>query len=155
MPVRSSPPDDGVNAGLPSPLFAALTALVSAAIVAALYFAREIVIPITLAVLLSFLLAPTVRWLQRCRLGRVSAVAVVVLVAFIAILGFGGIVVQEISLLAQELPDYRYNLQTKVRSLPGLVPGGQVFRHATELLRDLRGEIAKSEAQPPTPENRP
>lgn len=41
------------------------TVLVAAAIVAALYFGREVLLPMALAVLLSFVLAPPVKLLQR------------------------------------------------------------------------------------------
>jgi predicted PurR-regulated permease PerM len=59
-----------------------LAPLVAAAIVAVLYFAREVIVPIILAVLLSFLLALAVRWLRRLRLGGLAAVGLAVLVAF-------------------------------------------------------------------------
>ena len=149
------PPSDGRGQpGAPRALPAALTLLVSAVIVAILYFAREVVIPITLAVLLSLLLAPPVRWLQRRGLGRISSVAVAVTVAFLVILGFGGIVVQEVSSLAQGLQNYRYNLQTKVQSFPNLVPGRGVFHRATEMLHELRSEMTNSEIKPSTLESR-
>ena len=43
---------------------------VGIAIVVALYLAREVLIPIALAVLLSFLLSPVVTWLRRIYLPR-------------------------------------------------------------------------------------
>ncbi|MGE5166377.1 MAG: hypothetical protein ACM3IH_20465, partial [Sphingobacteriales bacterium] len=58
------------------------TVLVAAAIVAALYFGREVLLPIALAVLLNFVLAPPVRLLQRLYLPRFAAVTIVVLLAF-------------------------------------------------------------------------
>ena len=67
-----------------------LTFLTLALVVAALYFGREVLVPFALAVLLSFLLAPAVHWLRHLRAGRVAAVAVTVLVAFLAIFAFGG-----------------------------------------------------------------
>ncbi|MGH7111445.1 MAG: AI-2E family transporter, partial [Stellaceae bacterium] len=48
-----------------------LGVLVAAVVVAALYFGREVLLPITLAVLLSFLLSPLVELLRRAWLGRV------------------------------------------------------------------------------------
>jgi predicted PurR-regulated permease PerM len=42
--------------------------MVGVVIVAVLYFTREILVPIALAVLLSFVLAPPARFLQRTRL---------------------------------------------------------------------------------------
>ena len=147
-------PDGRSRPELSPALFAMLATLVAVAIVAVLYFAREVIIPIVLAVLLSFLLAPAVRRLQRLRVGRVASVTFTVFITFLAILGFGGIVVQEISSLAQELPSYRSNLETKIRSLPGLVPGGGVFHRATEILRELRRELTRSEIRPGTAESR-
>ena len=53
---------------------------VAALIIAGLYFGREIFVPVALAVLLSFVLAPFVRRLQALRLPRVAAVLLVVIV---------------------------------------------------------------------------
>ena len=57
-------------------------ALIGAAIVVAgLYFASPVLEPLALAVLLSLMLAPAARWLQRHRFGRVAAVSMTVLLA--------------------------------------------------------------------------
>ena len=124
-----------------------LTVLTIGLVVAFLYFAREVVVPIALAVLLSFLLAPVVRWLRRWQLGRVTAVTLTVLLGFLATLGFAVIVVQEISSLAQQLPEYRSNLEAKIRSLPGAVPGGGALRRATSMVQELGRELRQSETQ--------
>ena len=63
------------------------TVLVAAAVVAALYFGREVLLPMALAVLLSFVLAPAVKLLQRLYLPRFAAVTIVVLLAFGVIFG--------------------------------------------------------------------
>src|SRR6516162_617970 len=124
--------------------------LATATVIAMLYFAREVFIPITLAVLLSFLLAPAVRWLRRLRLGRIPAIGLTVLLAFIAIAGFATVIVEEVASLAQQLPEYRSNLETKIRSLPGLVPGDSVFRRATETLQDLNKELTNADKEKPS-----
>src|SRR5271163_1693933 len=139
--------DGRTRADFPPGVFGMMAVLVTATVIAILYFAREVFVPITLAVLLSFLLAPAVRWLRRLRMGRVTAVGFTVLFAFTAIAGFAAVVVGEVSSLAQQLPEYRYNLQTKIRSLPGMVPGGGVFRRATEMFRELNRELSNAEAQ--------
>ena len=136
---------DGLEA--PRGIFAMMAVLVTATVLAILYFAREVFVPITLAVLLSFLLAPAVRWLRRLRVGRVSAVGFTVIIAFLAIGGFAAVVVEEVSSLAEQLPAYQYNLETKIRSLPGIVPGGGVFRRATETLRQLSRELSNVQTQ--------
>ncbi|MBV8589534.1 MAG: AI-2E family transporter [Acetobacteraceae bacterium] len=130
-----------------SGLFAMVAVLVAATIIAILYFGREVVVPITLAVLLSFLLAPAVRWLRRLRLGRIAAVGLTVLIAFLALAGFAAILVEEVSSLAQELPEYRSNLETKIRSLPGVAPGDGVFGRAAHVLQELGNELRNSGSQ--------
>ena len=125
------------------------TLLTVGLVVAFLYFARDVVVPIALAVLLSFLLAPAVRWLRRWHLGRVTAVALTVLLAFLVMLGFAAIVVQEISSLAQQLPEYRSNLETKIRSLPAAVPSGGALRRATSMVQELGRELKQSASQSP------
>ena len=125
------------------------TLLTVGLLVAFLYFARDVVVPIALAVLLSFLLAPAVRWLRRWHLGRVTAVALTVLLAFLVMLGFAAIVVQEISSLAQQLPEYRSNLETKIRSLPAAIPGVGALRRATSMVQELGRELKQSASQSP------
>ncbi len=135
--------DGRAGSDLPRGMFGMLAVLVAATVIAILYFAREVFVPITLAILLSFLLAPAVRWLRRLRVGRVTAVGFTAVLAFMAIAGFAAVVVGEISSLAQQLPEYRYNLQTEIRSLPGIVPGGGVYRRATEMFRELSKELSR------------
>ena len=120
-------------------------------VVAFLYFARDVIVPITLAALLSFLLAPAVRGLRRLGMGRVSAVTFTVLVAFLAILGFATIIVQEASSLAQQIPEYRYNIETKIRSLQEVILGDGVFRRIASMFRDLGKELRQAERQISTP----
>ncbi len=64
-------------------------AVVTTIIIAALYFGRELFVPIALAILLSFVLAPLVGALQRWRVPRGLSVAGVVLLAFVSIFALG------------------------------------------------------------------
>jgi predicted PurR-regulated permease PerM len=139
--------DGHTHSDLPPGMFGMMAVLVTATIIAILYFAREVFIPITLAVLLSFLLAPAVRWLRRLRVGRITAVLFTVMVACMAIAGFAAVIVGEVSSLAQQLPEYQYNLDAKIRSFPGMVPGGGIFRRATQTLRELGKELSKAGTQ--------
>ena len=61
------------------------TMLIAVIIVAALYFLREVIVPIALAGILSFMLAPAVRRVQSLHIPRAAAVMLVVLIAFAAI----------------------------------------------------------------------
>ena len=69
--------------------------------------------PIALAVLMSFLLAPPVRLLQGWRVPRGLAITVVVVVAFAAIFNLGGLMVSEVNQLAIDLPRYQSTLSAK------------------------------------------
>jgi predicted PurR-regulated permease PerM len=132
---------------IPSGLFGILTVLAAGLVVAFLYFARDVIVPIALAILLSFLLAPAVRWLRRLHLSRVPAVTLTVLIAFLVMFGFAAIVVQELASLAQQIPAYRSNLEAKIRSLPEIVPGGEVVHRLTSMVRELGRELTRSETQ--------
>ena len=59
-----------------------LTLASIAVVVAALYLAKGLLIPLALAVLLTFLLSPVCDWLERRRLGRIPSVIVTVLLSF-------------------------------------------------------------------------
>ena len=59
--------------------------VVTAIIIGALYFGREVFVPVALAILLSFVLAPLVRMFQQWRIPRGLSVIIVVLLAFLSI----------------------------------------------------------------------
>jgi predicted PurR-regulated permease PerM len=124
-----------------------LTFLTLGLVVAALYFAREVLVPFALAVLLSFLLAPAVRLLRRLRAGRVTAVGVTVVVAFLAIFAFGAVVAEELSLLGPHLPEYQHNIEVKLRALPRAIP----LQHWATELRQVTMAWRRSETAPATP----
>ncbi len=88
-----------------------------AVVVAALYFGRELLIPLVLAVLLAFVLAPVVVLLQRARLPKAPAVLVAVALAFTIIGGIGAVVGGQATTLAASLPSYQATIQEKMRFL--------------------------------------
>jgi len=87
------------------------TVLMAVVVVSALYFGREVLVPIALAVLMSFVLAPLVRLLQRWFLPRIVAVAIVVLIAFGAVFSLGSLMVSQVNQLAVDLPRYQSTLR--------------------------------------------
>ena len=88
-----------------------------AVVVAALYFGRDLLIPLVLAVLLAFVLAPIVVLLQRARLPQAPAVLVAVALAFTIIGGIGTVVGGQATTLAASLPSYQATIQEKMRFL--------------------------------------
>jgi predicted PurR-regulated permease PerM len=112
-----------------------------AMIVAALYFARDLLIPLVLSVLLTFVLTPLVSLLQRARLPRSVAVVASILLAVMIILSLGTMVANQINQLATELPRYQSTLREKVQNLRERFGTPGVFRNAADLLDDLNKEL--------------
>jgi predicted PurR-regulated permease PerM len=132
-------------AASPTPTGTLLGVLVTA--VAALYFGQEILMPVALAILLSFALAPVVMRLRRWRLGRVPSVIGVVALMFVLIIGFGMVVGTQLVDLANNLPSYEQNIRAKIRSLRGAAAGGGIVDQASEMLRDLSKELDEATQQ--------
>src|SRR5512134_4136925 len=91
------------------------TVSLTAFIIATLYLARDLLIPLALAALLTFLLAPLVTRLERW-LGRIGAVLLVVTLILAATSAGGWVLTRQLVDLATRLPDYKENIQTKLRS---------------------------------------
>jgi predicted PurR-regulated permease PerM len=127
------------------------TVLVAAAIVAALYFGREVLLPMALAVLLSFVLSPLVKLLQRLYLPRFAAVAIVVLLAFGVISGLATLMFTQVSQLAGELPRYQSNLAEKVQALRGAATASGTLEQASQVLQNLQKELDRPKNAKPTP----
>jgi predicted PurR-regulated permease PerM len=113
-----------------------VTVLVGGAIVAALYFGREVLLPIALAVLLSFVLAPPVRLLQRLYLPRLAAITTVVLLAFGVIFGLATLMFAQVSQLAADLPSYQSTLREKIQALRGVTTASGTLEQASESLSE-------------------
>jgi predicted PurR-regulated permease PerM len=126
------------------PLGSMARMVIGAIAIAGLYFARPVLEPIALAVLLSLLLAPAVRWLHLRGMGRNAAALATVLFAFIVILGFGAAVGEQVIGFARNLPQYEDNIATKIRSLNGVIPGAGVLERATRVFHDLGSELEGS-----------
>jgi predicted PurR-regulated permease PerM len=87
--------------------------------VAALYFGRDVLIPIALAMLLTFFLAPVVSRLERF-LGNTIPTLAMLFVALVLIVLLGWVVFQQAIHLATELPSYSDTISDKLESLRGV-----------------------------------
>jgi predicted PurR-regulated permease PerM len=117
-------------------------------VVGALYVGSEILIPLALAILLSFTLAPIVIRLRRWGLGRIPSVVAVVLLLFFALIGIGSMVATQVADLASNLPTYEWNLRTKIRELRIAVPSGGIVERTSKMVQDLRQELQKATKPP-------
>jgi predicted PurR-regulated permease PerM len=98
-------------AATPSPLLGPLA--IGVVGVGALYIARDIFVPLALAILLSFALGPVVLLLRRWHLGRVPSVIASVGLAFLVIFGIGALIGSQLARLAEDLPRYQSNITEK------------------------------------------
>ncbi|MGH7398584.1 MAG: AI-2E family transporter, partial [Candidatus Rokuibacteriota bacterium] len=99
--------------------------------VAALYLARGLLIPIALAILLTFMVHPLVGWLMRLGLGRALSVGVVVTTLFATLGGAAWVVTAEVSVLSVHIPAYRDNLITKIAYVRRMARGGTLEKAQT------------------------
>ena len=106
---------------------------------ATLFWAQTVLIPIFMAILLSFALNPVVGWVQRRGLSRAPAVTLTALCTALLVGGLLWAVAVQLRSLAERLPDYRANISEKIRSLraggPGVVEN--LRRAAEDIDRDL------------------
>ncbi|WP_160938429.1 AI-2E family transporter [Teichococcus coralli] len=86
-------------------------------IIAALYFGREVIVPLVLAVLLAFVLAPVVVMLRRAFVPHVLAVVLAVLLSAAAVLGLGLVMARQAGSLLGNLSTYAENLRSKLQGL--------------------------------------
>jgi len=122
----------------------ATTLLTLFVVVAALYFARAVFIPLALAVLLAFLLAPLVVRLRHWGLGRVPSTMIVVLFSFLLIAIFGGVMTSQLADLAHKLPGYEQNIARKLESLKS--SGGGMISRVTRVVRSVTEELTPRSA---------
>ena len=108
-------------------------------IIAVLYLAQQVLIPIALAVLLSFLLTPVVKRLEKWGLPRVPSVLLVAALSFAAIGGVGYLVTYQVYSLAEQLPQYRQNITQRLQSLRGT--GGGAIGKAADVLEEAQEEV--------------
>lgn len=135
--AKSIPSAPGTGAALP-------VAIIAALVITGLYVGREIFVPIALAILLSFVLAPPVDLLERWRLPRAVAVPLVVVVAFLVLFGLGSLIATQITQLAEKLPTYQQTMRQKISSLKSATTAGPLER-AAQVLQSLGKELNKPE----------
>lgn len=109
--------------------------VVLAICVAALHFARDVFMPIVGAVLISFLLAPVVRCLERWRLPHTAAVLTTVAVTIalvVALITFAG---WQFLSLADQLPKYEQTFKSRIESLRNNSPAS--LKRAVDILQGI------------------
>ena len=113
-------------------------------IIASLYWAQAVLIPVALAMLLTFLLSPVAGALERMALGRLPSVILVVVLAFSLLGGIGWIVTLQFGSVANELPTYRKNIRQKIADIREAGKGGALEK-VQETAEDVKEEFQKTD----------
>jgi predicted PurR-regulated permease PerM len=124
-------------------LSAVATAILAVIIISMLYFGRDIFVPVALAILLSFVLAPLVGILQRIHVPRGLAVVSVVMLAFALIFAMGSLLASQLTQLAGDLPSYQSTISEKIQTFRDTKAGRDTLERASDMLKDLRKELDK------------
>ena len=124
-----------------------LTLVALVVTVAGLYFGREVLIPLALAILFSFLLAPLVNRLERLGVWRVPAVLLVTVAAFVVVVLLGYILAGQIVELADRLPEYSDAIKQRAASIRH--SAGGILSRASRNILDISKELATQAATQP------
>ncbi|KQP51693.1 hypothetical protein ASF39_07885 [Methylobacterium sp. Leaf108] len=111
--------------------------IVTAVLIAGLYVARDVLIPIAIAILLSFVLGPLVNLLRRLRLGRLFAVASAVLLTLGIAAALATLIGVQLADLAGDVPRYRDTIERKVEGLRDS-PAGRLTGYVASIGRSMR-----------------
>ncbi len=95
----------------------AVKLLVGLGVLAVLYLGREVLEPITLAAMLSFLMAPVVRKLRSLGFNQTTAAIGTLTLAGLVVAGIAMVLVMQVSALSRELPAYEENVRAKISRL--------------------------------------
>jgi len=109
-----------------------------------LYAAREIFVPLAFAITLALILNPAVVWLQKGRLPRAMAVALVMIVTLATGGGTAWVIFNQLVQVANDLPSYQQNIDSKLKALR--TPGKGALGRATASVEQLGKQLS---APPP------
>lgn len=94
-----------------------------ATVLALLYFGRDVLIPFTVALMLSLLIDPLVRRLRHIGLGRIPSVLMAVLISSLVVTAAAGVLGTQILRMAASLPQYEKTIQQKLRNVDAMTLG--------------------------------
>jgi predicted PurR-regulated permease PerM len=119
-------------------------------VTAGLYLAQKVLIPIVLAILLTFILSPLVSWLQRRGLGRIPSSIIVVFLASALLAGIGWMMLAQVTNLIEELPRHKEQIVQKIRNLREASRDSwveDVQSSMQDLVEKIKAEVSGTERQ--------
>src|ERR1700736_4648417 len=126
-----------------------LTLVAVVVVVTALYFARVMLVPLALAVLFTFVLAPLVSVLERIRIPRFLAIFMVVAIAVSGIGVMGWAVGNQLIEVTNQLPSYKTNIREKIDAIHN--PKNRRLDKAADAMKELGKEITENAPTPTEP----
>jgi predicted PurR-regulated permease PerM len=139
--AEGADPEDDAAPRLRRMLITSLTLLCAGLVLAGLYFGADILVPLTLAALLGFVLDPLVNFLTRWRWPRALAVTVVMLFTAGVLACTAVFVGSQIAALSHDLPTYQSTIQKKLRTLRQTIVARRPFGDASSVLDVVEGEV--------------
>ena len=127
-----------------------MTLIVGIVVLGALYIGQDVFLPVVLAILLAFVLAPFVDWMRRWHLGRVPSVIIAVLLALGIIVSLAGVIGVQVAGLAADLPRYQATIKEKV----GSIRAGTIGR-LPAMLKEFNKAVEEAPPKTPIPHPQP
>jgi predicted PurR-regulated permease PerM len=126
-----------------------LAVIVTVVVITTLYLAKTVILPLALALLLSFVLAPVVSCLERLRVPRMLAVPMVVLAAAAVLGSFAWTVFVQLVEVTDALPAYTSNIHEKMQDFQqsrttSFARAQQELGNLSEQISALTSELTKS-----------
>jgi predicted PurR-regulated permease PerM len=118
-----------------------MATMIAGVVVAGLYFGRPVLLPLALAVLISFALAPLVSQLKHFRLGNVAPVLISLLLAVVVLSSLAGFMGSQLAKLASDLPHYQTNLGQKIHSVVGSAVHNDTITRLNRTINNLAEQI--------------
>ena len=117
-----------------------------AVVLGLLYFGREVLVPITLAVLLSLLIAPLVRKMRRLVRSQVPAVLGAVFLLTVLVGGLASVIVSQVVAMAESLPQYEDTIRDKIKTVQDVTLGRVMQGETSRMMSRLGEETAAASA---------
>src|SRR6516162_1402237 len=133
--------------GSPTAVNGAAGLTIVALIIAALYVGRDLLIPLALAGILSFILVPLLRRLTDWGVPRGLAVAVVITAVVSAVTAGATLAGREVAQLVEDVPRYESTLRDKARFMHSLFGTSGIWQRAAETLRNVEQEVRDPETE--------
>ena len=121
-----------------------MTAVIAAVVVGGIYLGRPVLMPLALAVLISFALAPLVSLLKRLRLGNVAPVLISLLLGVVIFSSLAAFMGSQLAKLAADLPRYQTNITHKVQSVVGSAVHNDTLNRLNHALNNVAEQVTGS-----------